>query len=106
MRKKKARALRLGPGNAEAVRENERQTEVKQKLRSLRHQKRQMKALHAKKWYSEMSWQQQQQYTKWWSGEMDQELQSLTLEHGYGQLPSDKGILLPTRFPATATLKK
>ena len=56
--------------------------------------------------YSEMSWQQQQQYTKWCSGEMDQELESLTLEHGYGKLPLDKRILLPTRFPDTATLNK
>ena len=76
------------------------------KLHRLRHQIRQMKALHAKKWYSDMSWQQQQQYTKWLSGEMDQELESLTLEHGYGKLPLDKGILLPTRFPDTVILKK
>jgi hypothetical protein len=104
--KEKARALRLDPGNVEAVREKERQIEVKKKLHSLRHQKRQVIALHAKKCYSEMSWQQQQQYKKWRSGKMDQELQELTLEHGYGLLPLDKGILLPTRFPDTAALKK
>ena len=103
--KEKARARRLDPSNKEAVREKEHQIDVKQKVHSLRHQMRQMKALHAKKWYSEMSRQQQQQYTKWRSGEMEQELQSLTLEHGYGKLPLDKRILLPTRFPDTATLK-
>ena len=27
---------------------------------------------------------EQPQYTKWWSGEMDEELQSLTEVHGYG----------------------
>ena len=95
----KARALRLDPGNTEAVREKERQLKVKQKVHSLRHLIRQMKALHVKKWYGEMSWKEKQQYTKWWSGEMDQELQSLTLKHGYGKLPLDKRILLPTRFP-------
>ena len=30
---------------------------------------------------------------------MEQELQSLTLEHGYGKLPLDESILVPTRFP-------
>ena len=76
------------------------------KLHRLRHQIRQMKALHAKKWYSDMSWQQQQQYTKLLSGEMDQEFESLTLEHGYGTLPLGNGILLPTIFPDTVTLQK
>ena len=104
--KEKVRAQRLDTGNAEAVLEKERQEKLKMKLHRLRHQIRQMKALHAKKLYSDMSWQQQQQYTKWLSGEMDQELESLTLEHGYGKLPLDKGILLPTRFPDTVTLKK
>ena len=104
--KEKARALLLDEGNAEAVLEKERQLNVKVKVHSLRHQKRQMKALYFKTWYSEMSEEQQQQYTKWWSGEMDQELQSLTLEHGYGKLPLDESILFPTRFTDTVTLKK
>ena len=104
--KEKVRAQRLDTGNAEAVLEKKRQGKLKMKLHRLRHQIRQMKALHAKKWYSDMSWQQQQQYTKWLSGEMDQELESLTLEHGYGKLPLGKGSLLPTRFPDTVTLKK
>ena len=104
--KEKTRALRLDPDNAEAVRARERQLEIKKKVHCLRHQIRQMKALHGKTWYSEMSWLQQQQYTKWRSGEMEQELQSLTLEHGYGKLPLDKSILVPTRFPDTATMKK
>ena len=43
---------------------------------------------------------------QWCSREMDQEVESLTREHGYGNLPADKGILLPTRFPDTVTLKK
>ena len=102
----KARALRLDPRNTEAVREKERQLKVKQKVHSLRHLMRQMRALHRKKWYGEMSWQEKRQYRKWRSGEMDQELQSLTLKHGYGKLPLDERILLPTRFPDTATLNK
>ena len=106
MRKKKDRALRLDPRNTEAVREKERQLKVKQKVHSLRHLMRQMRALLRKKWYGEMSWQEKRQYRKWRSGEMDQELQSLTLEHGYGYLPLDERILLPTRFPDTATLNK
>ena len=59
-----ARALRLTPGNTEALRERERQLKVKQKVHSLRHLIRQMKALHVKKLYNEMSWQERQQYTK------------------------------------------
>ena len=101
--KEKARAQTLDPGNAEAVREKEQQQKVKLKVHSLRHQIRQMKALHQKKWYNEMSSQQQQQHTKWRSGDMERELQSLTLEHGYGKLPLGKGILLPTRLSHTAT---
>ena len=104
--KEKVRAQKLDAGNAQAVIEKERQQKLKMKLHRLRHQIRQMKALHAKKWCSDMSWRQKQRYTKWCSGEMDQELESLTLEHGYGMLPFDKGILLPTRFPDTVTLNK
>ena len=83
----------------QSLRERERQQKLKQKVHSLRHLMRQMRALHRKKWYGEMSWHEKRQYRKWRSGEMGEELQSLTLEHGYGYLPSDGNILLPTRFP-------
>ena len=100
----KARALKLDRSNATAVLEKERQLKVKKTVHSLRHQIRQMKALHAKKWYKEMSWQERQQYFKWSSGQMHRELELLTHEHGYGKLPSDKRILLPIRFLDTARL--
>ena len=81
--KEKVRAQRLEPRNQTAMREQEDQLRLQEKVHSLRHQILQMKDLHAKKWYNEMSEQEKQQYTKWWSGQMDQELESLTLEfHG------------------------
>ena len=104
--REKARALKLDPGNAEAVREKERQLEVKRKLHSLKHQERQVRALHAKKWYSEMNGEERKQYLKWQSGELEQEIQALTMEHGYGKLPlappgMDRITLLPSRTNIT-----
>ena len=104
--KEKFRTQRLDTGNEEAVLEKEGQQKLKMKLHRLRHQRRQMKALHAKTWYSDMSWRQQQLYTKWCSGEMDQELQRLTLAHGYGSLPLDNSLLLPARFPDKVAVHK
>ena len=63
--KEKVRAQKLNAGDAEAVLEKERQQKLKMKLHRLRHQIRQMKALHGKKSYDDTSWQQQQRYTKW-----------------------------------------
>ena len=91
MRKKKlARKAWTQTMQKQYVREN-----AKEGAYCLRHQRRQMKALHAKTWYGEMSWQQQQQYTKWWSGEMEQ-------EHFGGRLcsPLVKKTMLIDKHPA------
>ena len=102
--REKNRAERLDPDNAEAVREKERQIALKLKVHSLRHMVRQMKRLHSKNiLYSQMSELEEQQYKKWRSGEMEQELQVLTEEHGYGKLPLNQSMLLPTRCPDQAT---
>ena len=102
--REKNRAERLDPDNAEAVREKERQIALKLKVHSLRHMVRQMKRLHSKNiLYSQMSEQEEQQYKKWRSGKMEQELQVLTEEHGYGKLPLNQSMLLPTRCPDQAT---
>ena len=98
----KQRAQKLDKENAEAVCEKQRQQEMKKKVHSLRHRIRQMKNMHLKKLYAQMTWQQQKEYEKWWSGEMHQELEALTWEFGYGTLPLQNRILLPTRFPDTA----
>ena len=97
--KDKARASKLDSASAKAFRVKEHQLRVKHKVHSLKHLIRQMEALHVKKLYTQMSWQERQQYKKWWSGHLDQELESLTLEHGYGKLPLDKHVLLLTRYP-------
>ena len=101
--KEKTRAAKLDPTDAKAVLQKEHEQRVKHKVHSLRYQIRQMKALVDKKWYEEMTSQEQQQYLKYSSGQMHRELEVLTREHGYGKLPSEKRIMLPTRFPDTAS---
>ena len=95
----KARARKLDPGNAEAVKEKQRKRKLI--VYSLRHQMRRMKAIDAKKARGRMSKKQERQYERWCSGAMDREVEALTKEHGYGKLPSDESMLLPTRFPDT-----
>ena len=60
--KEKARAQKADAGDAESVLEKERQEKLKMKLHRLRHRIRQMRALHAKKWFGDVSWQHNQRY--------------------------------------------
>ena len=104
--KEKARAQKVDSDNEEEKSRKQRELKKKKDVCSLRHLIRQTKSLDATTRWEDMTWQQQQQWTRWHSGEMDQELESLTQQHGYGKLPGDKGILLPTRFTDTVALAK
>ena len=81
--KEKARSRRINRDDEETRNQKERQLEVKMQVHSLRHQLREMKReiaakTHPRKWEA-----------------LQQQLQDLTLQLGYGKLPLDGSILHP-----------
>ena len=81
--KEAARAREINPEDKEAVKEKRRQEQLKMQVHSLRHQLREMKcdnagSTHPQEWEA-----------------LREQLQELTLQHGYGKLPLDGSILNP-----------
>ena len=99
--KERVRAQKVDPDDDAALSEKERQEALTLKVHRLRHQIRQMKALHATARHVEWTWQERERYEQWLSGETERELERLTHQHGYGILPVSKINLLPRRFPDT-----
>ena len=75
--KEKARSRPIKPEDEEAVNQKKREVELKMQVHSLKHQLRQMKRENAHELYP-------QKYEA-----LEQQLQDLTLQHGYGKLPLD-----------------
>ena len=81
--KEKSRSRKINSDDEEAVNEKRRQVQLKLQVHSLRHQLRMMKRQNAVK-NNPREW-----------ATLQKQLQDLTLQHGYGKLPSDGRILQP-----------
>ena len=85
MKKEKSHSRKINSEDEEAVNEKRRQVQLKLQVHSLRHQLRMMKRQNAvtnnpREWET-----------------LQKQLEDLTLQHGYGKLPSD-GTILQQRY--------
>ena len=87
--REKARSRKVDPDNEKMVQEKALQVKLKVKVHSLRHGLRQVKARKAKA--DKEGWHALQKEQR----KLEEQLQELTLLHGYGKLPEDAQLLLP-----------
>ncbi len=96
--KQRRRSRKVIGDNAADVQEKEEQMQVKIKVHALRHQLAQMRSFDKKKHTQARTGRQARKYQRWLSGDLQRELDALTLQHGYGTMPSTGTILKPPRL--------